>query len=211
MSLEVASSPTTITSAASPVQFPRPEAIGQQAAIFRDEEVQEAGDQSAAMYQQCEDHVDDAENGRPRPHITAQIVRDGIPSAEQEVGRAEEEREREEPKGEVTGGDGELLNAAGKGQVGAVVPRSGVAAAVAHRSGFGWMPHTAPSSSAVVPLSTHRSGVVPSFAHRLGVVPTVTHRAGFRRTPRPVLVRNGPRVDPSARWVPRLAAGETCH
>jgi hypothetical protein len=58
------------------------------------------------MHLKSVDHVDDAEEGRPRSRVTAQIARDGIPPAEQEVGRPDQEREPEEPEGDVAGGDG---------------------------------------------------------------------------------------------------------
>jgi hypothetical protein len=56
------------------------------------------------MQQRSIDHVDDAEESRPDPLVTAQIAGDVIALAEQEVGRPDEERECEEP-----GGDGEPL------------------------------------------------------------------------------------------------------
>jgi hypothetical protein len=49
------------------------------------------------------DHGDD---GRLRPHITAQVARHEIPLAEQEVGRPDQECEREEPEGDIAGGGG---------------------------------------------------------------------------------------------------------
>ena len=67
------------------------------------------------MQLQTKDYMDDAKNGRPRSYVAAQIVRDGIPPAEQEVGWPDEEREPEEPEGEVASGDGGLLDEAGPG------------------------------------------------------------------------------------------------
>ena len=74
----------------------------------RDEVVQKVEDPSAAMHLQPEDHVHDAADRGPRPNITAQVIGDRVPVAEQEVGRADEERQGEEPKGDIAGGDGEL-------------------------------------------------------------------------------------------------------
>lgn len=50
-----------------------------------------------------------AETCGPHPHIAAQIARDGIPPAEQEVGRSDEEREPKRPGGDIAGGNREPL------------------------------------------------------------------------------------------------------
>src|SRR5687767_11981 len=73
-------------------------------------------------------------------------------------------------KAEVARSDGKLLHTAGKRQIGALVPRTGAAAAViprprTHRSRFAGTPHSVPSSSAV----THRRRVVS-----LRLVPAMT-------------------------------------
>jgi len=62
-----------------------------QSATIGEEIIEHEGDLSAAMQRQSEDHVDDAEDSRPPPYVTAQIARYGIPSAQQEVGRPDEE------------------------------------------------------------------------------------------------------------------------
>jgi hypothetical protein len=54
------------------------------------------------VHLQSEDHVDNAEDGRPCPHVTAQIARDGIPPAEHEVRGSDEKREREESGRDVS-------------------------------------------------------------------------------------------------------------
>jgi hypothetical protein len=45
--------------------------------------------------------VDHAGDGSQCPCISAQVVRDGIPPAQQEIRRADEERESQEPEGDV--------------------------------------------------------------------------------------------------------------
>lgn len=127
-------------------------AIGQRAAIGCDEVIEEVGE--PVMHLKSVDHVDDAEDDRPCPHITAQIARDGIPPTQQEVGRPDEERENEEPEGEVAGGDGKPTVAeAEEGLAWSLVRTRGLAPAV-----------------------TRRSGLLRAMIHRPGLVPTVNVR-----------------------------------
>src|SRR5919106_48852 len=88
-----------------PGPVPQAETVAQRAAMG-DEEVEEVADLSSAMHPERGDNVDAAEDGRPRPYVTAQVARDGIPPAEEEVGRPDEEREPEQREGNVAGGDG---------------------------------------------------------------------------------------------------------
>ena len=53
------------------------------------------------MHLKSENQMDDAEDVCPRSHVTGQIGRDGIRPPEQEVGRSDEEGEREEPESNV--------------------------------------------------------------------------------------------------------------
>lgn len=141
-----------------PGPVPQAKAIGPRAAIGRDEIAQEVADPSAAMHLQSEDHVDDAADGRPCPKVTAQIARNWIPLAEQEVGGPDEKRERQEPEGDVAGGESKL-------------PVEGAVADLVRA----W--------TGVVPAATHRSGVIPAMPHRSGVFPAVIHRSALDSVP----------------------------
>lgn len=84
------------------------EAVEPRTAARRDEVVEEIRESPATVHLQSDDHVDQAGDGCPRPHIAPEMVRDGIPSAEQEIGRTDEKRQREKPGGRVARGKGEL-------------------------------------------------------------------------------------------------------
>src|SRR2546425_2187566 len=95
----------------------------------------------ADVHQHCGDRVDDAEDRCPYAYIAAQIARDRIPSAEQEIRRAQKEREREQADANIARGNGELLNellnTSRESQVATVVSRIGIAAAVMPQSRAG--------------------------------------------------------------------------
>jgi len=92
-----------------PGPVPQAKTIGQQASVGCDEVGEHPTELSTAVHQQSEDYVDHADHGCPNPDITGEIARDGSPPAEQEVGRPDQERERQESDANVAGGSGKPL------------------------------------------------------------------------------------------------------
>ena len=139
---------------------PQAETVQQQAAIGRDEEGEEGAHPAAA--QQHQDRVNHAADHRPRPHVTAQIVRNGRPPAEQEVGWPDKERDRDEAERKVAAGEDEPRDE-GAVLAAALIGHSRLAIAMTGRSG-------------VAPAVMHYCGVAASMNHRLA--PAVIHRCG---------------------------------
>lgn len=164
------------------------ETIRQQGSIFSSEEVQDGGNETTAvtdMDQDCGNHVNGAEDRRPYPDVTAQIGRDRVSSAEQEIRRPEKERDGKQAKSEVSRGNGEPLNAAREPHLRRLLSGSTVArmllgsrnAPVTHRLSFG--PARIARSLGAMRSINMTSAVSPPVANR--VVP-MTHETVMVRS-----------------------------